>query len=47
MRDLGILVDCKYDKNQRCDVVAKNANAIVGCLPRNVTKISLRPPQAQ
>ena len=32
MKDLGILVDSEFNISPRCDVVAKNANAIVGCL---------------
>lgn len=43
MKDLGILVDYKLNISQRCDVVAKNVNTIVGCLTRSVTKISLGP----
>lgn len=46
VEDLGIFVDCKLNISQQCDVVAKNANAIVGCLTRSVTKISLRPHQS-
>lgn len=45
MKDLGILVDCKLNIRQQCDVVAKNANALAGYLTQSVAKTSLRPHQ--
>ncbi|KAF7244268.1 RNA-directed DNA polymerase from mobile element jockey [Varanus komodoensis] len=39
-RDLGVLVDCKLNMSQQCDVVVKRANATLGCIARSVASRS-------
>ncbi|KAF7250093.1 hypothetical protein EYD10_04575 [Varanus komodoensis] len=39
-RDLGILVDCRLNMSQQCDVVVKRANATLGCIARSVASRS-------
>ncbi|KAF7235973.1 hypothetical protein EYD10_17232 [Varanus komodoensis] len=39
-KELGIVVDHKLSRSQQCDVAAKRANAILGCMSRSATSKS-------
>jgi len=39
-RDLGVLVDDKLTMRQQCDLVAKKANGILGCMKKSVASRS-------
>ncbi|KAF7248797.1 RNA-directed DNA polymerase from mobile element jockey [Varanus komodoensis] len=39
-RDLGVLVDCRLNMSQQCDVVVKRTSAVLGCIARSVASRS-------
>ena len=42
-KDIGTVVDHKLNMSQQCDVAAKKANAIMGCINRSIASKSLVP----
>ncbi|KAF7235279.1 RNA-directed DNA polymerase from mobile element jockey, partial [Varanus komodoensis] len=39
-RDLGVLVDCRLNMSQQCDVVVKRTNTTLGCIARSIASRS-------